>query len=184
MSTTRSVPEHLPIFVWNTKTGVHKFSNVLEPSQNFRRKKGDIKQIPYWGPTNIRRQCTKFSCHKGDMKHVTYWGPTNIRRHRTKFSCHKGDTKQVTYWGPTQREWFDAYQYEWKETEVIWPLKSYRLISIWVQKQREASENRILISGDGIENVVFLNMFCHCVVWPVYHKILSDPNLNLGFLRM
>jgi hypothetical protein len=27
-------------------------------------------------------------CHKGELKQVSYWGLTNIRRHRTKFSCH------------------------------------------------------------------------------------------------
>jgi hypothetical protein len=26
-------------------------------------------------------------CQKDDMKQIPYWGPTNIRRHRTKFSC-------------------------------------------------------------------------------------------------
>jgi len=35
-----------------------------------------------------------FRCHKGDMKQVTYWGPTNIRHHHTRFSnrptSHRG----------------------------------------------------------------------------------------------
>jgi hypothetical protein len=29
-------------------------------------------------------------CHKGDMKQVPFWGPTNMRSHRTK-CCGQGD---------------------------------------------------------------------------------------------
>jgi hypothetical protein len=35
------------------------FPKVLEPIQNSRRQKGDMKQVPHWGPTNIGRYRTK-----------------------------------------------------------------------------------------------------------------------------
>jgi hypothetical protein len=37
-----------------------------EPSQTSRRQKGDTKQVPYWGSTNVRRHCTNFFSH-GDL---------------------------------------------------------------------------------------------------------------------
>lgn len=51
--------------VW-TNWGVRGGGGVLggqkwEPSQHSRQLKGDVKQIPSYGPTNIRRQFTKFS---------------------------------------------------------------------------------------------------------------------------
>jgi hypothetical protein len=40
-------------------TGVHKFTKLLEPSQNSQR----LKQAPYWGTTHIRNYGTKFIRH-------------------------------------------------------------------------------------------------------------------------
>jgi len=34
---------------------------MLEQSQNYSRQNGDMKQLPYWGSRNIRRQHTNFS---------------------------------------------------------------------------------------------------------------------------
>ena len=39
--------------------GVHKFLRVYEPPQNSGRQKGSMKQVPRWGPTNIRCHRTK-----------------------------------------------------------------------------------------------------------------------------
>ena len=47
---------------WLT-AGVHKFSKTYKPLQNSRRQKGEVKQFPYWGPTNVRCHNTKFSRH-------------------------------------------------------------------------------------------------------------------------
>jgi len=43
----------------------HKFSKKISKSrQNSRWQKGDMKQVPYCGPTNIRHHSTKFCCHR------------------------------------------------------------------------------------------------------------------------
>jgi hypothetical protein len=41
--------------------GLHRFSKIRELSQDTRCQLGDIKQVPYWGPTNVRRHRTKFN---------------------------------------------------------------------------------------------------------------------------
>jgi hypothetical protein len=41
------------------KPGVNKFSEYLAATSKFRRKNGDIKQVPCWGPTHIRRHKKK-----------------------------------------------------------------------------------------------------------------------------
>jgi len=46
-------------------TGVHKFSKKQEPPQNSRHRKGDAKQVSYWGPINIRCHIIKF-CSRGN----------------------------------------------------------------------------------------------------------------------
>ena len=44
----------------------HGGTNFPGATSNSRHQKGDMKQIPYWGPTNIRRHHIKFS-HPGDL---------------------------------------------------------------------------------------------------------------------
>jgi hypothetical protein len=39
---------------------VHKFSKIQEPPQNSRCQKGDMKQVPYWGSTDIRHPHKKW----------------------------------------------------------------------------------------------------------------------------
>jgi len=33
------------------------------------------------------RSPQNFRCQTGDMKQITYWGPTNVRCHHSKFIC-------------------------------------------------------------------------------------------------
>jgi len=40
--------------------------------------------------SHYRQLTTLGVSKKGDMKQVPYWGPTKVRRHRTKFSCPGG----------------------------------------------------------------------------------------------
>jgi hypothetical protein len=49
----------LPWYTLHCKAGVHTFSKNLLLSR--RRQIGDMKEIPYGGPKDIRRQSTKFS---------------------------------------------------------------------------------------------------------------------------
>jgi hypothetical protein len=42
------------------------FLKFQEPTQSTSRQKGDMKEVPYCGSTNIRHQCTKFCC-LGDL---------------------------------------------------------------------------------------------------------------------
>ena len=49
--------------------GCTNFLRTQEPLQNRRSQIGNMKQGPYWGPTNIRDHRTKFSCH-GDLAPV------------------------------------------------------------------------------------------------------------------
>jgi hypothetical protein len=42
---------------------VHRLSTTPAPTQSSRRQKGDTKPLPYWGPTEIRRQWITFSDH-------------------------------------------------------------------------------------------------------------------------
>jgi len=46
-------------FNWPDGNGAFVFRNIQEKPRNSRPQKGDMQQIPYWGPTNIRRYCTK-----------------------------------------------------------------------------------------------------------------------------
>lgn len=39
------------------------FSEFQKPPQNSKHPKGDVNQVPYWRPTNLRHHCTKFTCH-------------------------------------------------------------------------------------------------------------------------
>lgn len=39
---------------------------IWQPPQNSKYQKSDMNQLPYWGPTNINYNCTKFSDH-GDL---------------------------------------------------------------------------------------------------------------------
>jgi hypothetical protein len=39
---------------------------IWQPPQNSKCQKSDMNQLPYWGPTNINYNCTKFSDH-GDQ---------------------------------------------------------------------------------------------------------------------
>jgi hypothetical protein len=48
-------------YVNTVMQGCTNFPKILEASQNSRRQTGDMKQVPYWGPTNIRCHRTKFS---------------------------------------------------------------------------------------------------------------------------
>lgn len=43
--------------------GWTRFTKIWETPQNFRHRKGDMKQAPYRGPTNIRRHRKPFSHH-------------------------------------------------------------------------------------------------------------------------
>jgi len=43
--------------------GCTDFTKIEEPPRNSRHKKGDMKQVPCCGPTNIRRLHTKFRHH-------------------------------------------------------------------------------------------------------------------------
>ena len=52
-------------------SGVQQFSKIYEPSQNSKRQKCDMKQFPYWEPTNIRRPRTQFSRH-GELQPKVY----------------------------------------------------------------------------------------------------------------
>jgi hypothetical protein len=40
-------------------TRVHKFSKIYELYHNSTCQKGDMKQVPYWGPTDIRHHSKK-----------------------------------------------------------------------------------------------------------------------------
>ena len=44
-------------------SGVHNFSRKVGYTQNYRCRNGNIKQVPFWGPTNIRRHRSKFSSY-------------------------------------------------------------------------------------------------------------------------
>jgi hypothetical protein len=46
-------------------SGAQIFPKIYEQIKNSRRPKGDMKHIPYWRCTNIRRHCAKFSRHGG-----------------------------------------------------------------------------------------------------------------------
>jgi len=46
-----------------TWRGETRIASNFKPSQNSRRQKDDVNQVPYRGLTNIRRQRTKFSRH-------------------------------------------------------------------------------------------------------------------------
>jgi hypothetical protein len=48
---------------------IPKVSKNLQPLQNCGRPKGDMQQVPYWGPRNIWRHRTKFS-RPGDLASV------------------------------------------------------------------------------------------------------------------
>ena len=41
--------------------GCTSFTKIYEPPQSSRHQKVDVKQVPHWGPTNIRRHCKKQS---------------------------------------------------------------------------------------------------------------------------
>jgi len=43
------------------EAGVQNFPKIYEPLQNSNSQKCDVKQVPHWGPTNIRCHRTKFS---------------------------------------------------------------------------------------------------------------------------
>jgi len=45
---------------------IHKFYKNFGSSQNSRRRKGDMTQVPYCAPTNMRRHSTKFT-RPGDL---------------------------------------------------------------------------------------------------------------------
>jgi hypothetical protein len=51
---------HIPVSL-GTKPGVHKCFKVYDPPPYSRRQKGDMKQTPHRGPTNISCHRTKFS---------------------------------------------------------------------------------------------------------------------------
>jgi len=40
----------------------HKFFKNLGANWSLRQKNGDMNQVPYWWPTDIWCNCTKFSC--------------------------------------------------------------------------------------------------------------------------
>ena len=42
-------------------TYIYKFSKLYEPPQNYRHQKDDMKKAQHWEPTNIWRECMKFS---------------------------------------------------------------------------------------------------------------------------
>jgi hypothetical protein len=43
--------------IWKQKST--NFPKILEPPPNSTRQKGDMKEVPYWGPTNVKHHCTK-----------------------------------------------------------------------------------------------------------------------------
>jgi hypothetical protein len=49
---------HLPL-----GEGCRNFTKIHEPPQTFTHQKGDTKQVPHWGFTNIRCHHTQFSHH-------------------------------------------------------------------------------------------------------------------------
>jgi len=57
---------HYRLFLELIKAGVQKIPNIWMPPQNSGHQKDDMKQVPYWGPTNIMPHRTKFSRH-GDL---------------------------------------------------------------------------------------------------------------------
>jgi len=63
-------------YQWLTKRVVKVFSKLWKPPEISRGPKNDIKQVPYWGTTNIRRRCTKLR---------SLWWP-NVRGFRTLLS--------------------------------------------------------------------------------------------------
>ena len=69
--------------------GLINFPKIQAPPENFRRQRFDMKQVPYWGPTNIIRH------------------PTESRRPRFVHPCHFGifcreGNEEVTNY-PSQR---------------------------------------------------------------------------------
>ena len=48
---------------YNKTRGAQIFQKPRSHFKNSRRQKGDVQQVPYWGPTNIRRHRTKPSRH-------------------------------------------------------------------------------------------------------------------------
>jgi hypothetical protein len=67
------------MLIW---AGAHKFPKIYKPPKNSRHLKGDIKQIPYWGPTNIRHHHKKCSCsgHLGFVRHCVWETPPTFSR--------------------------------------------------------------------------------------------------------
>jgi len=65
-------------------TGVQKFNIYIYthgPHKNPRRQKGGMQQVPYWGPTNIRRHHTEFR-RPGNLVYPKFfipdvWYPSN-----------------------------------------------------------------------------------------------------------
>jgi hypothetical protein len=58
--------------VWQEQTNSKSYMGLIQgctdfpkskPPENFRHQNSDIKQVPYWGSTNIRYHHTKFSNH-------------------------------------------------------------------------------------------------------------------------
>jgi hypothetical protein len=84
---------------------MYKFSKNLESTQNSRRRKSGMKEVPYWEPTNIRGHRTKCSRH-GDLT-PRICSPRYIHIHMhlhrvelwatTKRVTHRGFTK---HWSP------------------------------------------------------------------------------------
>jgi len=58
------LPNYLSTIILNQ--GLINVQINQEPSQNSRRQKGGMKQVPQWKPTNIRHHRTKFS-YSGDL---------------------------------------------------------------------------------------------------------------------
>jgi hypothetical protein len=50
---------------------MHKFPKISEAPKNSRHQKGEMKQVPYTGPSNIRHHRTKFSRY-GDLEPEIY----------------------------------------------------------------------------------------------------------------
>lgn len=43
-------------------------NNFMDPPQNSRKQIGEMREVPYWGPTNSRCHCTRFVLH-GELVH-------------------------------------------------------------------------------------------------------------------
>jgi len=55
---------------WYT-SGVHRFFGIPEATSNSKHHKGNMNQTPYWGPTNLRHHCTKFTYHPHSIAVLT-----------------------------------------------------------------------------------------------------------------